>query len=227
MTRTPAIALFARTPVPGKVKTRLIPLLGAEGAARFQEALLQDTLREVNRLRRPPARYIFLTGPKPRSRFATPLFQVHVQRGRSLGRRVENAFDLLFRRHAPVVIIGTDSPLIPASRFMLALRELGACDAVLGPCADGGYYLIGLGRRAPGVLRGVRWGTRFAFRDTLRNLLRAGLSCSILETGADVDRPRDFARLKNHFERNPASRRLAPGTWKFVEEFGRARRATV
>jgi uncharacterized protein len=216
MARCPAIAVFARSPVPGKVKTRLIPSLGGEGAARLHQALLSDTVRKVSRLSARISQHIFLTQSNPPARIAAPSFKVHIQRGRDLGRRIENALDDLFRLHAPVLIIGADSPLIAPAQFLLAFKELEMCDAVLGPCGDGGYYLIGLQRRAPGVLRGVRWGGRFAFRDTLRNLIRAGLSCSVLEEGSDVDTPRDFSRLATTLEESAAARRLAPETWKFV-----------
>jgi hypothetical protein len=138
-----------------------------------------------------------------------------------LGERVANAFRRLLRLHPSCVVIGTDSPLFPARLLRQALRELRACESVLGPCPDGGYYLIALRRRAdPGMLRGifrrVRWSTAFAFRDTLRNLIRLGLCCSVLEECADVDLPRDFQRLKKNFSRSRAARRLAPATWKFL-----------
>ncbi len=219
MIRRPAIAVFARNPVPGKVKTRLIPLLGEQGAANLHRALISDTLRKAGRLPARISRHLFLTPSRAPFRLARKSFKVHIQRGRDLGERIRNALDDLHHSHAPILIVGTDSPLVPASRFVLALKELETCDAVLGPCVDGGYYLIGLRKRAPGVLRGVRWGGRFAYRDTLRNIMNAGLSCSILEAGSDVDTPSDFKRLKREFERKPALRRLAPETWNFVRNF--------
>lgn len=234
-----ALAIFARRPIPGKTKTRLIPLLGRVGAADFQAALIQDTTRKVVRVTSRSGRleaYVFLPGsPRPprsqtskvwarrvTSLCAGPEFMTLPQQGRGLGARLDHAFRTLLHRHASAVIIGTDSPRLAPRTLRVALRELRVCDAVLGPCPDGGYYLVGLAGRARAVLgrRGVfarvRWGTADAFRDTLRNLLQRGLSCSILEPVDDVDRPRDLLRLRRELARRASERRLAPATWRFV-----------
>jgi hypothetical protein len=142
-----------------------------------------------------------------------------------LGERLENAFRRLLRLHPSCVVIGADSPLFPARILRQALRELRVCESVLGPCPDGGYYLIALRRPAgPGMLQGifrrVRWSTAFAFSDTLRNLFRLGLSCSLLEGCVDVDLPVDFQRLKKNLSRNRTARRLAPATWNFLKRIG-------
>jgi hypothetical protein len=270
----PAIAVFARAPIAGHAKTRLIPLLGAQGAASLQAALISDTLSKVAGLQGCVQPYLFLAGnsitfgrrraeaifsglsgapPHLRSREKVPVgarrgvplpefsagyvgphgapsdspqlfseFRVIRQQGKNLGDRLENAFRRLLRFHPSCVVIGADSPLLPARVLRQALWELRACESVLGPCPDGGYYLTALRRPvAPGVLRaiflGVRWSTAFAFRDTLRNLLRLGLSCSVLEECADVDLPRDLERLKKVLSRNRKARRLAPAAWNFLK----------
>jgi hypothetical protein len=236
-TPIPAIAVFARAPVAGHAKTRLIPLLGSQGAARFQAALISDTLRKVAGLRRWAQPYLFwATSPITFGRSDAEAilheqalaggdiseFSLIRQQGKELGERLENAFRGLLRLHPSCVVIGTDSPLFPARILRQALGELRACESVLGPCPDGGYYLIALRRPAdPGRLRSifrrVRWSTAFAFSDTLRNLLRQGLSCSVLEACADVDLPRDLQRLKKDLVQNWKVRRLAPATWNFVK----------
>ncbi len=212
--RIPAVAIFARVPEPGKVKTRLIPLLGAVGAASLHAALLQDTLRKVSLLRAPVARYLYLRGDRP---FHAPTgYRAARQRGADLGARLRHALAQLLESHPSAVVIGTDSPLLPLWALRRASRELRVCDAVLGPCPDGGYYLLGLRRYERGLLRGIRWGTRFAFRDTLRNLMRRRYSCSILEPCSDVDRPHDVLSLKQRLRGDLAARRLAPATWRFL-----------
>lgn len=219
-----AIAIFARHPIPGRTKTRLIPLLGRAGAAEFQAALIQDAARKVEALTRSGrvAGYLFLPVPLTRSHQGPPKCTILPQRGRGLGTRLDGAFRSLLGHHASAVVIGTDSPLLTPRTLRLALAELRVCDAVLGPCPDGGYYLVGFGDRAVGALgrRGVfgrvRWGTAFAFRDTLSNMVRRGLSCSILEPVSDVDRPQDWRRLARDLARSRAARRLAPATWRFV-----------
>ena len=232
----PAVVVFARPPIAGHAKTRLIPLLGQRGAATLQAAFISDTLRKVAQLKESVHPFLFLAGDPitlrrsavraPRAPSWLPAcireFRVIRQQGKDLGDRLENAFRRLLRLHPSCVVVGTDSPLIPARLLRQALRELQSCESVLGPCPDGGYYLIALRRPAdPGMLRGifrsVRWSTAFAFRDTLGSLLRRGFSCSVLEGYADVDLPRDVHRLKEHLSRNRKARRLAPAAWKFLK----------
>jgi glycosyltransferase A (GT-A) superfamily protein (DUF2064 family) len=143
-----------------------------------------------------------------------------------LGGRLAHAFQKLLRRHAVAVVIGTDSPTLAPRVLRTARCELRVCDAVMGPSPDGGFYLIGLRRteraKAGDLFRSVRWGSAFAFRDTLRNLLGHGLACSILEPCADVDRPEDFRRLVRELAGSRALRRGAPAVWRFVKEHGTA-----
>jgi len=236
-TLIPAVAVFARAPVAGRAKTRLISLLGAQGAASLQAALTSDALRKVAGLKGRVRPYLFWAGnplilgrrqaeatPRKLSRVTPHLskFRVIRQQGQDLGERLENAFGRLLRFHPSGVIIGTDSPLVPVRILRQALRELEVCGSVLGPCPDGGYYLIALRRPVDpeslrGIFRKVRWSTGFAFRDTLCKLLRLGLSCSVLEDCADVDLPHDFQRLNEELIRNRTARRLAPATWNFLK----------
>jgi rSAM/selenodomain-associated transferase 1 len=221
-----AVAVFARAPRPGKAKTRLIPLLGSRGAAELQAALIADSIRKVNALAGRASRYLFFAGRRFRAAARPSGYRLVRQRGRDLGGRLERAFLMLLGRHSAAVVIGTDSPTLAPRALRAALRELRVCAAVLGPCPDGGFYLIGL-RRAeadeiPGLFRRVRWGSAFAFRDTLGNLLRRGLACSILEPCADVDRPEDFRSLTRELVRSRAARRAAPAVWRYVRDRGLA-----
>ncbi len=226
-----AIAIFARSPVPGQAKTRLIPHLGVRGAAHFQAALILDTLRKVKAVESKLTRYLFVAGPP----FPIPSVEVNCrlefQHGTGLGERLRHAFELLLRRHERALVIGTDSPDLTPGLLRQGLEELRVCDAVLGPCPDGGFYLIGLRasragarrRLAAGTLARVRWGSRFAFRDVLQSLLRKDLSCSILEPVRDIDRPRDFESLRRAMGRKKQARRHSPSVWRFLAERGRLR----
>lgn len=213
----PAVAIFARAPSPGRAKTRLIPLLGARGAADFQAALFADIVRKVSALTE-VSRYIFISGRDLPINSAPANYTLMRQRGRDLGERLGRAFRELLQPHHAAIVIGTDSPQLPSRILPQALSELRFCDAVLGPCPDGGYYLIGLRRMSRGLFRGVRWGTPHAFRDSLGNILRLGFSCSILEPVADIDRPVDFRRLESEMASNPAARRSAPAVWSFIRK---------
>ncbi len=142
------MAVFARAPVAGHVKTRLIPLLGAQGAARFQAALISDTLRKVAGLRRWVQPYLFwAASPIPFRRshaeaifYEQPLaaaviseFSVIRQQGRDLGERLENAFRRLLRFHPSCVVIGTDSPLFPARILRQTLAGVACMRVGAGP----------------------------------------------------------------------------------------------
>jgi len=216
------VAIFARLPALGKGKSRLWPLLGLEGAAEFQAALISDAVRKVVSLRGiAPYLFILANGPagcafRGKDQARSPNYTLVMQQGTDLGERLERAFHRLLRRHRRVLVIGTDSPELSSRALRQALYELCWCDAVLGPCPDGGYYLMGLRRFKRGLLRGVRWGTAFAFRDTLRNLVEHHFSCSVRELLPDIDRPADFRRLSKSLALSPQLRRLAPATWSFV-----------
>jgi rSAM/selenodomain-associated transferase 1 len=213
-----AIAIFARAPVAGYAKTRLIPLLGPRSAADFQAALILDTTRKVNKVAEGVARWLYLTGgPTPdfpgRNRWA-----VEQQRGHGLGQRLDRAFRQMLSRHSAAIIVGTDSPLLSPRAFRQAWSELRVCDAVIGPCPDGGFYLIGLRRIVRGLFLGVRWSTRHAFRDVLRQLLGHGFACAILANVPDVDRPQDLRELARQMARQPSMRARAPATWRFLKD---------
>lgn len=214
----PAIAVFARAPIPGKTKTRLIPALGPHGAAELHRTLVSDTLRKVARLRTESAHYLFVADGKIPEQIIPHEFQLRRQTGRNLGTRLERAFGKLLQQHPSVIIIGTDSPAFAPSMLRLALQELRTTDAVLGPCPDGGYYLIGLRRTVRGLFSKVRLGSEFAMQDTLGSLLAHGFSCSVLEPYPDIDLPSDLVNLKISLTRKPASRRLMPQTWRFLSK---------
>ena len=215
---TPAVAVFARAIVPGKTKTRLIPALGPGGAADFHRALVSDALRKIAKLKGETTRYLFTAGGSLPLDLVPAGFCCQGQQGRDLGQRLQRAFAQLLRRHSQVVIIGTDSPALAPAMLRLALEELRTTDAVLGPCPDGGFYLIGLRRTCRGLFNGPRLGTKFAFGDTLARLLDHNFSCSVLEPCPDVDLPRDLAAIKKSLIKHPATRHRMPRTWQFLSK---------
>lgn len=214
-----ALAVFTRSPQAGKVKTRLASLLGPLGAAQFHAALVADTLQKLGGQDREVSNYLFLAGKNFPVNSSASACTLVTQRGRGLGERLDHAFRYLLARHARGVIIGTDSPELPPRFLRQAFDELRVCDSVLGPCPDGGFYLIGLRQFARGIFSGIRWSSAHAFRDTERNLLNWGFSCSVLEPCADIDRPSDVKRLIRELKSSPAARRLAPHVWRFLKDF--------
>lgn len=199
---TAVIIQFAKWPQPGRVKTRLIPALGKQGAL---DAHIRLTLQVLDNLfasglpvwlywdralAEPPqqARTILASADRK-------LVQQGVQAGENLGDRMTNALaDGLL--HADVaVIVGSDCPSVDADYLHQAVVALQSTDVVLGPSEDGGYVLIGARKTLSGMLDGIAWGTDQAYRQTVEALANAGLTTTSLATRWDVDEPEDWARF--------------------------------
>lgn len=221
----PAVVLFAKVPRPHRVKTRLARKIGDASAQALHLCFVKDALSMVRKLRSPVTRYLFLDGSAPdRRRFSLVLglgqqIKIEPQRGLNLGSRLGQAFRSLLQLHSCAVILGVDSPTLPRGIIRNTLYELRVCDAVLGPCPDGGFYLIGLKSIPPRLFRGVRWGTKFSFQDTLQNILDCGLSCAILEEWPDVDRVEDLKMLEREFSLQEEKRVRAPSTARLLREW--------
>ena len=181
------IIIFARAPVAGQVKTRLIPRLGADGAARLQRRLIRAALRTARAVAP-----VELHPTRPHSWLRGLGVPLRMQRGRDLGERMYRAL----RRRRFAVLIGADAPALRSSDLRRALRWLrGGTDVVLAPAEDGGYALIAARRIHAGVFNGIRWGADDVLARTLDNLRRCGLRYRLLRTVWDVDRPIDIDRL--------------------------------
>ena len=182
------IIVFARAPVPGHAKTRLIPRLGAWGAARLQARLTAAALRTAHGARCGPVELHVM------ARHAMFRGDVRLQRGADLGERMQRAFASALRRHRPVILIGTDCPALRPADLRRATRWLrGGCDAVLAPAEDGGYALVGLRRMLPRIFERIAWGESGVYAATAERL--AGRRWRALRTVWDVDRPEDLERL--------------------------------
>ncbi len=189
------ICVFVKPPRAGQVKTRLIPALGAERAAHLAEAFFHDTWNTVSRLEWAWT-VAASTGPlPPRLRSLTgPLWR---QGQGDLGARLERVLRRGLR-HAPFAIaLGADAPGIPAALLEAARRELQRHDAVLGPCQDGGFYLLGLRRCPRGLLAELPWSQPDTFAHTLARLRERRISTRVLEPYFDLDRVEDLARLQD------------------------------
>lgn len=196
------ILVFARAPVPGKTKTRLIPALGAAGAAALHARLVERTLQEA-RLATYATTELWCADPlqHPFYRDCARRFGVscHVQAGEDLGQRMSAALtDALARAHA-AVLIGTDSPDLEHRDIEVALRRLRhGIPVVLGPATDGGYVLIGLRHPMPRLFHGIDWGTDQVLEQTRARLREIGSDWMELAPRHDIDRPTDLAWLPVH-----------------------------
>jgi rSAM/selenodomain-associated transferase 1 len=216
MVRTP-VCVFAKPSRPGRVKTRLAPEVGAEGAARLARAFLADTWAAVADL--PWARPILATTRVDRGEPPPGGAEVWLQGPGDLGQRLARVLRRALREGPRAIALGADSPGLPPELLEQARRALERCDAVLGPCEDGGFYLIGLARCPAGLLGRLKWSASDTFDRTRARLEARGLATAILPQWFDVDRPPDLARLSRLIDRGVVS---APETAR-VLALGRRR----
>lgn len=190
------ILVMARAPRPGEAKTRLEPLLGAEGCARLQAELVRHTAAWV--ARSTPRPWLSFTPPDARAELAglvTPTVRLFAQEAGDLGARLRGATELAFRRHrGPLAVIGTDAPELGSTHVRFAEQALvtghGAC---LVPSLDGGYALIALARLTPAAfdLPSEAWGGPDVLALTLAALEAVGCKSALLEPVRDLDTPAD------------------------------------
>jgi rSAM/selenodomain-associated transferase 1 len=190
------LALFAKAPIPGQVKTRLIPPLRPDEAAALYEAMLLDILDQhageaidLALWHAPPEAAAWFR------RHAPPRYRIRAQAGADLALRMAHLFEV----HAAegfdrIVLRGTDSPTLPAERVSAAFASLERCDLVLCPDLDGGYNLIGL-RRACTSLFELQMSRRSVLGETLERARRENLRTLLLSPHYDVDTAADLKRL--------------------------------
>lgn len=201
MTGRVAVAVMAKVPVPGEVKTRLCPPLRPAEAATLAECFLLDRLEQLGEL--PDADALVAFAPRERHAELRALvpsgLRLVPQDGVDLGARLDRVLtDLLAEGRAGAVAVDADSPTLPTAylrRACTVLRE-GAVDVVIGPCEDGGYYLIGLRAPAPALFRDMPWSTAGVTGETVARARRLGLRLALLPRWFDVDRGEDLVRLR-------------------------------
>ena len=213
MSGSRALLVFAKTPKPGKVKTRLVAAVPAEVAAALHEACIADTLRLASKTRGCDV-FVFAAGGTGyfrgllKKQGCGARARVLSQRGPDLGARMENAFRKCFLMgYREVVVIGTDTPWMGAQRLRQAFAELKLNGVVIGPAEDGGYYLLGIRKMVAEIFRGIPWSTERVLELTLKAVARARLRRKLLRRDFDLDRPEDMKRAARMLKRRP---RVAP-----------------
>lgn len=191
------LLIFAKAPVAGHAKTRLIPRLGAAGAAAMQAALVEHT---VQRLVGPAWHSELWCAPDAdhhlfRSLAGTYGLVLRTQRGNDLGARMHRALAAALDEADAAVLVGCDCPQLGRTAVEAAFTALQTADAVLAPAEDGGYGLIALRRPEPRLFEGIAWGGQDVLAATRRAMDRCALRRRELATVWDLDRPVDLARL--------------------------------
>lgn len=225
-----AAAIMARMPVPGQVKTRLVPPLTPAEAARLYIGFLRDAIERLAGLKgirpfvayTPPAADEFFAGIIP------PGFSVLPQAGNDLGERLAFVAGALFARGATAVVLcDSDSPTLPGRYLEEAFLRLRESDLVIGPCDDGGYYLIGMRRCIPGIFSGIPWSSARVTQRTVEVAERLNLRVSLLEPWYDVDTPADLDRLSHEIAASPEEEAVARHTRRAMAEIGLLPQAQV
>ncbi|HEX8579357.1 MAG TPA: TIGR04282 family arsenosugar biosynthesis glycosyltransferase, partial [Allosphingosinicella sp.] len=185
------VVIFAKAPVPGKVKTRLIPALGAEGAAKLAGEMLEHIVTEA----RASGLAVELCGePDPVEWYSGPPLHFNAQGGGDLGQRLGRAAERVLRQE-PVLLIGADCPNLDRRRLSSAAEALATHDAVIHPAVDGGYVLLGLNRFEASLFEAIAWSTNTVAAETLTRIEALGWSLDVRETLTDVDTPADLNSL--------------------------------
>jgi rSAM/selenodomain-associated transferase 1 len=202
--------VFAKPFIPGQVKTRLAAALGADRAAELAAAMFVDVWQTVCSC--PGVRPVLATLQlELASEFLVQLSpgDILLQGDGDLGARLEHVFRQVLATAPAAIAVGADSPLLTSAHLQKALDALRTHDAVIGPCQDGGFYLLGLRVCPQGLLSGLPWSTPETARATKCRLEECGFSLWELQVLCDVDTPDDLAQLATSVCNQPS---LAPAT---------------
>ena len=193
-----AIVIMAKQPVPGNVKTRLCPPLTPVQAADLYEAFLIDTSVLVSSIENADA-FIACDPDTARDYFSRTLsfpMTCIPQGPGDLGSRLSRiSFQVFSRGYRKLIVLASDTPHLPQDSVRQAFARLDRIDVVLGPCDDGGYYLIGSRFHEPGLFAGISWSTADVLDQTIGRVRDAGMTCELLPPCYDIDTKEDAERL--------------------------------
>ena len=188
MTVRPRLVLFVRYPTAGRAKTRLIPALGAQGAADLHRRLTERTLATLRATGLPVE---LRTTGAPTAAFHRWLGDVVCipQGCGHLGARMRRG-----AADAPAILVGADIPDLAPGHLIAAAKALANAPVTIGPAEDGGYYLIGVREPLPWLFAPMAWGTRSVRTTTLDRLAKRGVAVTLLAPLSDLDTPGDLER---------------------------------
>lgn len=223
-TRANALAVMAKAPIPGSVKTRMVPPLTHEQAAELCRALLLDQLEHLSALADvelfvafAPAEAVTLI-----ENIVPTGFQCFPQSGADLGERMNTIFDDLWQRgHRNLVLIGSDLPAVPLNILNDAFHALESerRHVVLGPSRDGGYYLVGMNRPTPEIFNEMSWSHDRVFSQTIEKLANLRINFTVLPDWFDLDTVEDIELLRSC--RDPTVHAAMKSTVRFLQRLNR------
>jgi rSAM/selenodomain-associated transferase 1 len=201
-----ALVIMAKEPMAGRTKTRLCPPLTAEEAADLYRCFLEDIIVTVRQVFQGNSQIEPCFGYAPVEaagyfRQLAPDFGRIAQEGERLNERLQSVFETCFKRgNQKVAAMNSDSPTLPGSYLAEAFERLETADVVLGPCEDGGYYLIGMKRPIPEIILPVQMSTERVLAETLALIDSEGLTVDLLPEWYDVDTAEELERLKRELD---------------------------
>jgi len=212
-----ALLVVAKRPAPGRTKTRLSPPLTPEMASALYECFLRDTLDQMRHVKDAQHIIAYLDEQDYFQRLA-PDFELIQQHGHDLGERLDNALtDCLSDGYERVIVMDSDSPTLPSDWLSQGFDILSNnADVVIGPCDDGGYYLIGTRQPIPRLLREVQMSTPTVAADTIALAKEERLNLTTLPTWYDVDNGASLLRLIE--ELHESSSAIAQHTRQFLSK---------
>ena len=217
------LLVFLKDPAPGRVKTRLAQAIGPDAASAVSRACAELTLERLGAFRAQTTLYVDPPEalPQVRAWLGAPWI-MRPQQGRTLGDRLADATRHAFGEGATrVVVLGTDSPWLRAEDVEAAFHALEQAELVLGPTEDGGYYLLGLSRRAPALFQGIAWSSPRVYAQTLERARALGLRIHPLPMGYDLDYLEDVKRFLEEERR----RDVIPATVQAIDACSQRREA--
>ena len=204
---SPVLTVFAREPIPGRCKRRLIPVLGADAAAALADAFIRDALAKASRV---AGRNLLIAGASPGNATRSPYFRALARRYRV--RVIDQGWGDLGARMARVIrpyasrgvlLVGTDTPTLPLAMLAQSVRLIqGGASVVVAPALDGGYYALGVRGDMPPIFNKMRWGRSDVLDATLARLRARDIPYALGPWWYDVDRPSDLAFLRAHMSGN-------------------------
>jgi hypothetical protein len=201
-----AVIIMAKAPIATEVKTRLVPPLDSQTASDLYRSFLLDKIEQVKTMNgvHPFVAYTPQTSDSLFSSIIPLGFTLIPQVGADLGERLLHVSNSLFNRgFRKVVLSDSDTPNLPIKIMKDAIDRLDSFDVVLGPCEDGGYYLIGLRSNMPELFREIPWGTSEVAKLTMKKAMKMHATISLLDEWYDVDTVEMLLRLKRDLYAKP------------------------
>ena len=199
------LIIFSKAPIPGQVKTRLIPALGIDKATQLHRYMLEQTVAMAFRLQgincelhgAPDINDVFF-------KYLSKKYQLDLvpQQGAQLGDKMAYAMKTALNTSLQCVIIGTDCPMINESYIYKAFQQLNSSNIILGPAKDGGYVLIGANVFNDLLFNDVSWSTPEVLKQTIKNINHLNLKYHKLDTLSDVDTDEDLNHLSTQYLNN-------------------------